>query len=225
MAHKYYWKDSLTADSSKPGGAIGKIVCVGRNYAAHAAELNNPVPEKPLLFMKPASAVVAMERPLDLSEQEGQVHYETEIALLIGKRLRAASASSAWEAVSGVGLALDLTLRDLQSELKKQGHPWERAKAFDGACPLSRFVPLAAIADREHIEFSLTIDGEVRQKGDSRKMITTIPELLAEISRTFTLEPGDIVLTGTPEGVGQLKAGQSLDLQLADQLTVSTRIV
>jgi 2-keto-4-pentenoate hydratase/2-oxohepta-3-ene-1,7-dioic acid hydratase in catechol pathway len=201
---------------------LGKIVCVGRNYAEHAAELNNPVPEQPLLFIKPATCAVPMDRPLQLPEGRGEVHYETEIALLIGQPLQQATTEQAMAAIAGVGLALDLTLRELQSQLKKLGHPWERSKAWDGACPLSVFVPASRVADWSALSLSLSINGRLRQQGSAAQMLTPIARLLSHISETFTLLPGDVVITGTPAGVGVLAAGDQLQLALDQLLQVTT---
>ncbi|MDF9433779.1 fumarylacetoacetate hydrolase family protein [Chromohalobacter israelensis] len=202
---------------------LGKIVCVGRNYAEHARELDNPVPSAPLLFIKPATSAVPMAHDIAEPFTRGEVHFETELALLIGKRLSGASAEAAQQAVAGLGLALDLTLRDVQSQLKEQGHPWEIAKAFDGACPLSPFVALHEVPDWAALRFTLDIDGERRQTGETRDMLFAIPELLAEMSRHFTLQPGDVVLTGTPAGVGPLPRNARLSLQASFGLEVTTR--
>ena len=199
-------------------------MCIGRNYAEHAKELNNPVPSEPLLFIKPASSAVHLTRPLDFQGRKGQVHFETELAVLIGKPLTNVSASEAQAAILGYGLALDLTLRDLQSQLKDKGHPWERAKAFDGACPLSPFVA-AEHFPNDHITFSLDINEQRQQSGDTRDMLFPIVPLLVHISRHFTLLPGDVVLTGTPKGVGPLLSEQTLKLQLEDKLSVFTKVV
>lgn len=223
-------------DQSPCPFTLGKIVCVGRNYAAHAHELNNPVPTQPLLFIKPATAAVAMAQPIrlprdhllhnnllhnNLPHKQGEVHYETELAILIGERLTAASEDAVRQAIAGYGLALDLTLRDLQSELKKQGHPWELAKAFDGACPVTAFVPaqrVAHVPDAAHpLYFSLAVDGIIRQQGDTRQMLHALVPLIAYMSQHFTLLPGDLVLTGTPAGVGALQPGAVLSLQLTDE--------
>lgn len=217
--YQHHWKDSTPVHLP-----LGKIVCVGRNYAEHAKELDNPVPSEPLLFIKPATSAVHVTRPLAFPANQGQVHFETELAVLIGKPLTSASASEAQAAILGYGLALDLTLRELQSQLKDKGHPWERAKAFDGACPLSPFVA----ADRlpgDHITFSLDINEQRQQSGDTRDMLFPVIPLLAHISSQFTLLPGDVVLTGTPKGVGPLLCGQTLTLQLEDELSVSTNVV
>lgn len=206
------------------GQPLGKIVCVGRNYAEHARELDNPVPSAPLLFIKPASSAVSLEQRVAAPFDRGDVHFETELALLIGEPLTDAAPHTAAQAVVGLGLALDLTLRDVQARLKEKGHPWEIAKAFDGACPLSPFVPAEAIHLDEPVTFALDIDGHRQQNGSTRDMLFPMVPLIAHISEHFTLMPGDVVLTGTPEGVGALFHGQKLTLQLDEQLLVETRV-
>lgn len=204
---------------------LGKIVCVGRNYAAHAAELDNPIPEEPLLFIKPATAAVPMAEPIHLPAGRGSCHFEGELALLIGERLTSANPADVPGAIAGLGLALDLTLRELQSKLKTDGHPWEKAKAFDGACPLSPFVKLDWLPDWDALTFTLWLNDEIRQRGKTAHMLTPILDLTAYISSYFTLEPGDVILTGTPAGVGELLHGDRLTLQLEeDWLRVETRV-
>lgn len=203
----------------------GKIVCVGRNYAAHAQELNNPIPERPILFIKPGSAAVPLVPAFSIPVDQGEVHHELEIALLIGKQLRHASASEADLGIAGVGLGLDLTLRDVQQELKAKGHPWERSKAFDGSCPLSDFVDTRRVPDWQNLTLCLKRNGVLQQQGNSAAMLFGIVPLLVEISRTFTLEPGDIVMTGTPAGVGPLKPGDRLEASLQDWLDVETMVM
>jgi len=213
------------ADNSPISLPLGKVVCVGRNYAEHARELNNPVPAEPLLFIKPATAVVALDQPLRLPQGLGAVHYETEIALLIGQTLSGdVSEQQATAAIAGIGLALDLTLRELQDQLKAKGHPWERAKAFDGACPLSAFVEPAQLPDLTAIPLQLRINGELRQQGNSAEMITPIIALLRHIAGVFTLQPGDVVITGTPAGVGVLVSGDQLQLAIPGVLEQTASI-
>lgn len=211
------------ADGSPADMPAGKVVCVGRNYAEHAKELNNPIPAEPLLFIKPSTSVVPLNEPISLLPSRGPVHYETEIALLIGSRLSGeVSEAKAKAAIAGVGLALDLTLRELQDQLKAKGHPWERAKAFDGACPLSDFVPVARVPALDDVALQLRINGEVRQQSSSAQMITPIITLLQQIAVVFTLLPGDVVITGTPAGVGVLHAGDRLNLSIPGLLELST---
>ncbi|NVK43466.1 MAG: fumarylacetoacetate hydrolase family protein [Oceanospirillaceae bacterium] len=220
MSYHHRYSDGRMADLP-----LGKVVCVGRNYADHAAELNNPVPVVPMLFIKPSTAVVPLEEPFAIPDGLGRVHFETEMAILIGKRLKAADEQSAADAIVGVGLALDLTLRDLQDDLKCQGHPWEKAKAFDGACPLSAFVPADQVKDLQDVQIRLRVNGETRQDGNSRYMLNPVLPLLSYISRYFTLEPGDVVLTGTPAGVGPIESGDRLDVELVDILERQTAVL
>lgn len=202
----------------------GKIVCVGRNYAEHARELNNPIPKQPLLFIKPSTALASLEKPLRIPHDRGECHHELELALLIGKPLSNAKAEDALSAVIAYGLALDLTLRELQSQLKEKGQPWERAKAFDGACPVSTFVPATEIDDWKKLSLQLRRNSAVQQQGNCRDMLFPIEALLADISQNFTLLPGDIVLTGTPAGVGPLCAGDQLRCELGSLLAVDTHV-
>lgn len=195
---------------------VGKVVCVGRNYAAHARELGNAVPETPILFIKPSTAVVPLSPAFSIPADRGSCHHETEIAILIGKTISKIEVADVPAAIAGYGLALDLTLRDQQNLLKKQGYPWEVAKAFDGACPLSPFIRPEQFCDVADCEFSLNINGEQRQHGFTRDMITPVHELIAYISQIFTLEAGDVVLTGTPEGVAPLAVGDQLTLAFAN---------
>lgn len=204
--------------------AIGKCVCVGRNYAAHAAELNNPIPSAPILFHKPADAVVPLSPQFKIPTDQGEVHHELEIALLIGKPLTNATEEQVTASIAGIGLALDLTLRDLQSQLKQKGHPWEMAKAFDGACPVTDFIAPDANTDWKNLSLALLRNGQIQQQGNSQDMLFPIIPLIVYISRFFTLNPGDLVLTGTPAGVGELLVGDVLELTLADKISVTTKV-
>jgi 2-keto-4-pentenoate hydratase/2-oxohepta-3-ene-1,7-dioic acid hydratase in catechol pathway len=208
---------------------LGKIACVGRNYAAHAAELNNPVPETPLLFLKPATSAADLAAPLRLPHGRGSVHHELELALLIGAPLTAATPGQARAAIAGLGLGLDLTLRDVQEQLKKQGHPWERAKAFDGSYPVSPFIAADGI-DPQPLQLQLWRNGQLQQAGSTAQMLFPVLDLLCEMSRAFTLLPGDIVSTGTPAGVGPLQSGDRLTLllgreQAGDLIRVETTVM
>ncbi|MCF6442243.1 fumarylacetoacetate hydrolase family protein [Pseudoalteromonas luteoviolacea] len=193
----------------------GKAVCIGRNYVAHAQELNNPIPESPLLFIKPASAFCDFSPAFTINEQLGEHHYEAELVLLVGETITADTLEPLSH-ICGIGLGLDLTLRHLQSQLKAQGHPWERAKAFDGSACLSAFIPAKELELTQPLEFRFWQNGQLRQYGETDKMIFKLDHLLQEVTRYFTLQPGDIVMTGTPQGVGKLNVGDSLALQLGD---------
>jgi len=211
-------------DGSALSLPAGKVVCIGRNYLEHIQELNNPVPEAPILFMKPSTALVGLDEPLCLPEGQGSCHHEVELAVLIGQELRQTDAGTAHQAVAGYAIALDLTLRDLQAELKKKGHPWELAKGFDGACPLSRFLRPEALPDPQNTYIALTVNGELRQQGNARQMMLGIFDLIVHISKYFTLLPGDVILTGTPAGVGALNSGDKLILTLAGEYRFNARV-
>ncbi|MDX1653696.1 MAG: fumarylacetoacetate hydrolase family protein [Candidatus Competibacteraceae bacterium] len=202
----------------------GKVVCIGRNYLDHVRELNNPLPTAPVLFIKPATALVELEQPLTLPTGQGSCHHELELAVLIGRQLTRANPDAARGAVAGYALALDLTLRDLQSKLKSQGLPWELAKAFDGACPLSPFVGPDELPDLQNVELSLRVNGQLRQQGSTAQMLLGVFDLMAHISRHFTLLPGDVVLTGTPAGVAELRSGDKLTMTLAGRHTFTSRV-
>ena len=203
--------------------SLGKIVCVGRNYADHAKELNNPIPKQPLLFIKPATAAVSMHESIGIPQNLGACHHELEMAILINKPLTKASAEQVEKAIAGIALGLDLTLRDVQNTLKEKSQPWERAKAFDGSCPLSAFVKTEGV-DLQGLDIHLAINGELRQSGNTRDMLFSVLVLLQEISHSFTLLPGDVVLTGTPAGVGPLEVGDGLVAKLGGLITVETNV-
>lgn len=203
---------------------VGKVVCVGRNYAEHAKELNNPVPTAPILFMKPSTAVVSLEPGFDIPQQQGECHHELEMAVLIGQPLKNADEATAKNAVLGYGIGLDLTLRDLQNKLKEKSHPWEIAKAFDGANPLGGFVATGKLADPENVGIELRVNDKIRQQGNTADMITPVFRLLAYISRHFTLLPGDVVMTGTPAGVAALAHGDKLVLRLGNLLECHAQV-
>ena len=200
---------------------VGKVVCVGRNYAAHARELGNEVPSAPLLFMKPASCIFWINSESDNRivrpevARYGDTHYEAELCIQLWADLSAATAQQAKQAIGSVTLGLDLTLRDLQSQLKDKGQPWERAKCFDGACVLADWVDVQAFDDFSQVSYQLYINDELKQDGNSALMLFPVYELIAEISHAFSLQAGDVIMTGTPSGVGILQAGDKLKLVLA----------
>lgn len=204
---------------------VGKVVCVGRNYMDHIEELNNTVPSEPLLFIKPSTAVCNLEQPLYIPQDQGECHNELEVALVIGKALTNADEKTALAAISGVGLALDLTLRDKQTELKSKGYPWERAKAFDNSCPVSSIIPRSTIPDLSDLQFRLTINGKLRQHGHTKLMMNSAVSLVSHISHYFSLQPGDLVLTGTPKGVGPLFAGDEVTCELDGYISVNTKVM
>jgi 2-keto-4-pentenoate hydratase/2-oxohepta-3-ene-1,7-dioic acid hydratase in catechol pathway len=219
--YQYQHKDLSGQKISLP---VGKVVCVGRNYLMHIKELNNEVPDAPLLFIKPSTSLIYLSKNIDIPQGQGECHNELELAVLMAKPLKGASQNEVADAIWGYGLALDLTLRDVQAQLKKQGHPWERAKGFDGSCPVSPFVEKSAIDNHDNLNFELKVNGQQRQLGNSGDMIFSINALLSEISQTFTLLPGDIVLTGTPQGVAALRQNDILDISFQHFFQLSTKV-
>jgi 2-keto-4-pentenoate hydratase/2-oxohepta-3-ene-1,7-dioic acid hydratase in catechol pathway len=184
-----------------------KIICVGRNYAAHARELGNDVPDRPLLFLKPPSALVGDGEAIELPPDSARVEHEGEIALVVARRARHVSVAEATSVVGGFAPLNDVTARDLQ----KLDVQFTRAKSFDTFCPVGRFV---TAADWRGLEVITRVNGAVRQHGRAADMAFGIPELIAYISRVMTLEPGDIIATGTPEGVGPLVDGDVVEVEV-----------
>lgn len=201
-----------------------KVVCVGSNYRDHIKEMGSVVPQEPVLFIKPETALCDLRQPVAIPQSFGSVHHEVELAILIGSPLKQANEERVAQAIAGYGVALDLTLRELQAACKKAGQPWEKAKGFDGSCPISGFLPVAGFGDPQQADLSLQINGEIRQQGNTRDMITAILPLISYISRFFTLRPGDIVLTGTPQGVGPLHAGDQVVVGLNGN-TITTQVI
>lgn len=188
-----------------------KIICIGRNYAEHAKELNNPVPERPVVFHKPASALLVNDKPFYYPEFTKDLHHELEIVLKIGKNGKYVQPEFADEYYTEIGLGIDFTARDLQSELKKKGQPWEIAKAFDSSAVLGKFVPLSEIPDPAAIEFELQKNGESVQQGNTRDLLFTFNDIIVYVSKFFKLQMGDLIYTGTPAGVGPVQIGDVLD--------------
>lgn len=204
---------------------VGKVVCVGRNYAAHARELNNPVPSEPVLFIKPNTSIARLAGSVVIPTHLGQCHFETEMSILIAQQLKpGCDEQQASQAIAGVGIALDLTLRDLQQQLKDKSLPWEKAKSFDGACPVSDFVAINRVGDLQDQQIQLYQNQQLRQQGNSADMLTPVLPLLVYISQFFTLLPGDMLLTGTPAGVGPLAVGDQLQLSLSDLIQCQAQI-
>ncbi|MFF6008990.1 fumarylacetoacetate hydrolase family protein [Rahnella sp. R3(2024)] len=203
---------------------VNKVVCVGNNYADHIKEMGSQVSAEPVVFIKPETALCDIRQPIALPTGLGSVHHEIELAVLIGTPLKQATPDRVANAIAGYGLALDLTLRDLQSQFKAAGQPWEKAKGFDGSCPMSGFIPVSEFGDAQQAELRLLINGELHQEGNTRDMLTPVLPLIAYMSRFFTLRAGDIILTGTPHGVGPLKAGDEICATLNGK-DVTTRVI
>ncbi len=188
----------------------GKLICVGRNYAAHAAEMKSEVPREPLLFLKPSTSLVRDGGEIVIPAMSSDVHHELELVLVIGEEARAISEQDAMNHVEGYALGLDMTARDLQAAAKKEGRPWSVAKGFDTFAPVGRFVPSSALNDIRNVAIQLQRNGTVVQSCNTRDMIFSPAYLVHYASLIFTLEPGDLIFTGTPEGVGPVVPGDKL---------------
>ncbi len=202
---------------------IGKIVCVGRNYAEHAKELGNEVPEKPVIFLKPSSALIQSGDKIIHPTFSKDMHHEVELVLLIGKMVKNADKTEAEEAIIGYGVGLDMTLRDIQNELKKKGHPWTIAKCFDTSAVVSDFVHKSDCKLTLDEEISLSVNEQIRQKEKLNKMLFRPAEIVEYISSLMTMEEGDLIFTGTPAGVGKVEVGDKLigEIQNIVKLEVS----
>jgi 2-keto-4-pentenoate hydratase/2-oxohepta-3-ene-1,7-dioic acid hydratase in catechol pathway len=187
-----------------------KIICIGRNYAEHAKELNNPLPTKPVFFMKPDSALLLKNKPFFLPDFSNEIHYEAEIVLKINRLGKNIAAKFASRYYNSIGLGIDFTARDLQDQCKKAGHPWEIAKAFDQSAVINKFIDIGNVPDRNAIQFSLEINGNTAQNGNTRDMIYSFDDIISYVSMFITLKTGDLIFTGTPAGVGPVKTGDHL---------------
>jgi 5-carboxymethyl-2-hydroxymuconate isomerase len=195
---------------------IGKLVCVGRNYAEHAQELGNEIPEFPLVFIKPSSAVIYNSDDIVIPKFSNEVHHEAELLLLIGKKIKNATIEESEEAVIAFGVGLDMTARDVQDQLKKKGHPWTISKCFDTSAVLSEFVSKENYNLKGNEVITLKINGEIKQNSSIDKMIFNWKELVKFISHEMTLEEGDIIFTGTPKGVGRVLKDDVIETEITN---------
>lgn len=200
-----------------------KIICIGRNYADHARELGNAVPEEPVLFIKPETALNT-SNSFTYPKFSKEVHFELELVLRMSKSGKNIPAEKASEFYDAIGLGIDFTARDLQSQLKSKGLPWEKAKAFDGSAMVSEFVEISSLRDLNEIRFELRQNGQIKQQGNSRHMLFGFDEIIAHASTYFTLEKGDLIFTGTPEGVGKIEKGDVLTAVLEGKEMLQIRV-
>jgi len=202
-----------------------KILCIGRNYIDHAKELNNPVPENPVFFLKPDTALLRRNRPFYYPDFSQDIHYECELVVKINKLGKNIQKKFAHTYYDELGIGIDFTARDLQSNSKKKGLPWEIAKAFDSSAPLSmEFIDKKEFKDIHNIRFHLNKNGDKVQNGNSGDMIFDIDELIVYLSRFFTLKTGDLIFTGTPAGVGPVRIGDTLEAFIEDRMMLSCKI-
>ena len=191
-----------------------KIIALGRNYAAHAKELNNAVPSKPIIFLKPDTAVLKDNKPFYLPDFSADIHFELEVVLKICKVGKHIAEKFAANYYDEIGLGIDFTARDLQAELKAKGLPWELAKSFDHSAVVSDFLPKANFADMNDLHFELQVNKESRQKGHTANLLFKFENIISFVSQYITLKKGDLIFTGTPEGVGQVQQGDQLEAWL-----------
>ena len=194
---------------------VRKIFCIGRNYATHAAEMKADIPEAPVFFLKPPTAIIGEGGVIRIPSISKELHHEVEMTVLLGRGGKDISRGNAFNLVAGYGIGLDMTLRDVQSEAKKKGLPWTLAKGFDTSAPLSSFVPADQVADPHNLDLRLDVNGVTRQHSNTKNFIFHIDELIAYISQFFTFDRGDIIFTGTPEGVAPAAPGDRLTAQLS----------
>lgn len=201
-----------------------KIICVGRNYVAHAAELDNPVPEEPVLFLKPETALVPKRNPFFLPDFSEEVHYEAELVIRInriGKNIQEKFAHKYYDSLT---VGIDFTARDLQKKLKTKGLPWEKAKSFDGSAAIGKWVDKSHLDEPDNPNFHLLLNGKKVQEGSPELMIFKIDKLISHISSYFTLKIGDLIFTGTPSGVGPVQRNDSLNLFLENREVLNLNV-
>jgi 2-keto-4-pentenoate hydratase/2-oxohepta-3-ene-1,7-dioic acid hydratase in catechol pathway len=201
-----------------------KIICIGRNYADHAKELGNEVPDEPVVFMKPKSALLQAHTPFYYPEFTNELHYEAELVLRICKNGKYIQERHAGNYYNGITVGIDFTARDVQDEAKKKGLPWEKSKAFDNSAAVGKFVDITPELNKKNINFSLLKNKELMQKGNSGSMIFSFDAIISHVSNYFSLNIGDIIFTGTPAGVGECVVGDELEVLLEDKTMLNFEI-
>lgn len=201
-----------------------KIICIGRNYAEHAKEMNSPVPTEPVLFLKPDTALLRDNEDFYYPEFTKDLHHEVEIVLKINKVGRHIAPEFAHRYYDEIGIGIDFTARDIQAKCKEKGLPWEKAKAFDHSAPLGKFLPKLAFTDLYNIGFHLDVNGKTVQKGNTSDLIFKFDHLISYISKFFTLKTGDLIFTGTPEGVGPVQIGDRLEAFIDDEKLLDFKV-
>lgn len=216
---------TITLKNSGEHLSVGKIVCIGRNYVAHIEELGNERPKEPVIFLKPPSAMIDGGFPIIHPSFSEDMHHEVELVLLIGNMVKDADDKTAEEAIKGYGVGLDMTLRDIQSELKSKGLPWTIAKCFDTSAVVSDFILKEDYTVTLEEQIILSVNGEIRQNSHLKNMITKPAQLVKFISSRMTLLPGDLVFTGTPAGVGKVGKGDIIEAEIKNIAKLETRII
>ena len=198
-----------------------KIICVGLNYRNHAAEMGRPLPPEPMIFLKPDSALLKKNKPFFIPDFSTNMQYEAEIVLRISKLGKGIAARYAKRYYDALTVGIDFTARDLQHRFSQAGHPWELSKTFDGSAPIGSFVPADLFANHSDISFSLEVNGETRQVGNTSDLIFSFADIIEYVSKFYTLKTGDLIFTGTPSGVGPVKRGDNLVARLAGETVLN----
>ena len=216
--------DYIFKDETETKIPIGKIVCLARSYKKHAHEMQSEIPKEPVIFLKPASSIIFIGDTIKIPKMSKSVHHEVELGIVIGKKCKNIFKNDAMNYVLGYLVALDITARDIQSEMKKKGWPWTIAKSFDTFAPISEVVLKKNVTNPQNLDISLKVNNECRQSSNTSFMIFSIEEIIEYISNVMTLEPGDLILTGTPEGVGEIKRGDILEAKLGNICSLKVNV-
>lgn len=201
-----------------------KIICIGRNYAEHAKEMNAAVPSEPVFFLKPDTAVIKDDQPFYYPDFSKEIHHEVELILKISKAGKNIEPEFAHKYYEEIGIGIDFTARDLQSKCKEKGLPWEKAKAFDGSAPVGKFISKKEFSDLMNIGFHLDVNGKTVQKGNTKDLLFSFDAVIAYVSKFFTLKTGDLIYTGTPEGVGPVQIGDRLEAFIENRKLLSFEV-
>ncbi|MBN2604168.1 MAG: fumarylacetoacetate hydrolase family protein [Candidatus Thermoplasmatota archaeon] len=204
---------------------IGKIVCLARTYKKHAQEMQSEIPKDPIVFLKPATSVIFNKDSIIIPSESSYLHHEVEFGIVIGKKCSRMAKKFVLDYVSGYLVGLDITARDIQAEAKKNGWPWTISKGFDTFCPISEVISKDEITDPNNVDFSLKVNDEIKQKSNTKMLVFTIEKLTEFISHIMTLEKGDLILTGTPEGVGPIKEGDILKAELKGYCNLQVNVI
>ncbi|MGZ4042721.1 MAG: fumarylacetoacetate hydrolase family protein [Bacteroidia bacterium] len=201
-----------------------KIICIGRNYAEHAKEMNAAVPTEPVFFLKPDTAIIKDNAAFYYPDFSKEIHHEVELILKINKPGKNIEVQFANKYYDEIGIGIDFTARDIQAKCKEKGLPWEKAKAFDGSAPIGKFIEKSKLKDPDNINFQLNINGKLVQKGNTKDLLFSFDALIAYVSKFFTLKKGDLIFTGTPEGVGPVAIGDRLQASIENQCLLDFEI-
>ncbi len=201
-----------------------KIICIGRNYTEHAKEMNAAVPTEPVFFLKPDTAIIKDNQPFYYPDFSKEIHHEVELVLKINKPGKNIELLFANKYYDEIGIGIDFTARDIQAKCKEKGLPWEKAKAFDGSAPIGKFIDKKKIADLNNLNFNLKINGSTVQIGNSKDLLFSFDTVIAYVSKFITLKTGDLIYTGTPEGVGPVKIGDKLEASIENESLLAFEI-